>query len=147
MCISMFCTILTKTVIISLHNIYRLVFLMEVNYVLCEIWTESSSIMKNKFSLQRGNDALYNEWYRKDKQRSGKNWKISISSPQPPPPPIAERFQWLITPPAPMQPLFRTPRPVFLSRQSSMKWRLHGTYAVATWSPSLTCTTSPTRDA
>ena len=26
---------------------------MEVNYVLCEVWTESSSIMKSKFSLQR----------------------------------------------------------------------------------------------
>ena len=47
---------------------------------------------------------------------------LPTSFPQPPPPPpIAEQFQWRITPPATVQPLFRTPRPVLLSRQSSMK--------------------------
>jgi len=103
--------------------------------------------MKNKFSLQREMTHYIMNDIERISKRSGKNWKISISSHQPPPPPIAERFQWLITPPAPMQPLFRTPRPVLLSRQSSMKWRQHGIYAVATWSRSLTCTTSPTCDA
>jgi len=53
----------------------------------------------------------------------GKTEKIlPVSSPhRHPPPPIAEQFQWRITPPVPTQPLFRTPRPLLPSRQSLMK--------------------------
>jgi len=150
MCISVFCTILTQTAIISLHAFYRLVFLMEVNYVLCDVWTESSSTIKIKFSLQRE----MSHYIMNDTERIcnavGKTEKIlNVSSPHRHAHPnrrtisVANHPSGSYATTVPHTTSITPVKTIF----NEMKWRLYGANAVATWSRPLTCTTSPKSDA